>query len=317
ATRPMLLDFVTLDVFTVRRYTGNPLAIVSVPSADALTREQKQAIAKEFDLSETVFMYPPSNEGVVPINIYTPRREVPFAGHPVVGSTYFLLGIGPLKRRKNAVLETLSGLTPITYDPSTSQAAVSVAHDVLIHKPYELGELSGKILGLLDADVVQLPGGGIAVASIVKGMTFLMIQVKDTEALGRIRGASQDIIIEGKGDRAGEKDWLGTYILVYCFVITEEKAENGVSVKKVRSRMFFSVGKEDPATGSAASTFSAWMSLTVAPSGEKEQRYEITQGVEIGRRSEIGVTVRKGENGIEKVLLHGQAVEVTEGRIKI
>jgi len=313
----MLLDFITLDVFTDTRYAGNPLAVVSVPSADALTPEQKQAIAREFNLSETVFIYPPTNDATpeVTVSIYTPKQELPFAGHPTVGSTYFLLGIGPLKGRKEAILKTPSGLTPVSYDPSTSRGVVSVAHDVLIHRPYR--ELYGKISGLTDADLVQLPGGGVAVCSIVKGMTFLMVHIKDLEALGRMRGTTQDIVIKAEGERAGEKDWLVEFVGAYCFVITDETTENGVGVKKVRARMLHGIGEEDSATGSAASAFGAWMSLSNAPGDEKEQRYEITQGVEMGRRSEIGVDVRKGEKGIEEVILHGQAVKVMEGKIEI
>ncbi|TFK52861.1 Diaminopimelate epimerase-like protein [Heliocybe sulcata] len=309
----MLLDFITLDVFTDTRYAGNPLAVVSVPSVDALTPEQKQAIAKEFNFSETVFIYPATNDGMpeVAVSIYTPKQELPFAGHPTVGSTYFLLGIGPLKGRREAVLKTLSGLTPVSYNPTTSRGSVSVAHDVLIHRPYR--ELSGKILGLSDGDLVELPGGGVALSSIVKGMTFLMVQVKDLDALGRLRGTTQDIVIDATGERKDEKDWLVNFVGAYCFVVTGE-AEG---VTRVRARMLFGIGEEDPATGSAASAFGAWMSLTNAPAGQGEQRYEITQGVEMGRRSEIGVSVRKGERGIEEVMLQGQAVKVMEGQIEI
>ncbi|EPQ50790.1 Diaminopimelate epimerase-like protein [Gloeophyllum trabeum ATCC 11539] len=312
----MLLDFLTLDVFTDTRYEGNPLGVVLVPSADALSGEQKQAIAKEFNLSETVFIYPPDLvTGRVKVNIYTTKQELSFAGHPVVGSTYYLLGIGPLKGRQEAVLDILAGLTPITYDPGASQASVRVAHDVLIHKPYK--ELLGKIEGLTDANLVQLAEGGVAVVSIVKGMTFLMVQLKDLEALESLRGIRDELVVEGKGERKDEKDWLVGFVGTYCFVVTGETTENGVVLKKVRTRMLYGIGQEDPATGSAASAFSAWMSLTRAPQGEGEQRYQITQGVEMGRRSEIGVIVRQGAKGVKEIKLQGQAVKVMEGKIEV
>lgn len=91
-THKMSLSFNTLDVFTNARYSGNPLAIVHVPAGLDLSQTRKQAIAREFNLSETVFLHPavPGSPNVFPVDIFTADEELPFAGHPTVGSGWFL-----------------------------------------------------------------------------------------------------------------------------------------------------------------------------------------------------------------------------------
>ncbi|KDQ56530.1 hypothetical protein JAAARDRAFT_36020 [Jaapia argillacea MUCL 33604] len=314
------LHFTTLDVFTTTRYAGNPLAIVEVPSSVTLTPSQEQKIAKEFNLSETVFFYVPnatSAEGEARISIYTTEQELPFAGHPTVGTTYFLLELKKFKTDNGrAALKTQSGRIPITYDPHTLLASVNVAHDVLIHRPYTDVQHLAEVLGLTPPDIViPLEGGdGVGLASIVKGMTFLLVELRDVGTLGRIKANGQEIVVLGSGVRAGEAPWLaGGFVGIYCFVLDPESGKDGH--RKLRTRMF-SGSLEDPATGSAACTLGAWMSLT-RPLAGKEERFEITQGVEMGRKSDIIVSVVKGEQGLEGVKLEGSAVKVMEGVLEV
>src|ERR1700755_1032806 len=113
----MQLDFVTVDVFSERRFGGNPLAVV--PDARGLTSEQMQAIAAEFNLAETTFVLPPQEPAhTAEVRIFTPRHEMPFAGHPNVGTAFVLgragVGYGKAVAGDGVVFEEKAGLVPIT-----------------------------------------------------------------------------------------------------------------------------------------------------------------------------------------------------------
>lgn len=125
----MKLSFTTLDAFTTTRYAGNPVAIVRVPSSEkiALTQKQKQAIAAEFNLSEIVFLHLPGPESdfrEVDIDIFTNQAEIPFAGHPTIGASHYLLN--ELGEKTEAVI-TKAGRIPIRKDAATGELkAVSI-----------------------------------------------------------------------------------------------------------------------------------------------------------------------------------------------
>src|SRR5436190_551037 len=129
----MKLSFRTLDVFTTTRYAGNPLAVVTVPSANRsqLTQAQKQIIAREFNLSETVFVHETSEDSAdeIPIDIFTTQAEIPFAGHPTIGTSHYLLHKYPSTK---AIL-TKAGRIGITLDASANTVSAAVPHNVHIH----------------------------------------------------------------------------------------------------------------------------------------------------------------------------------------
>lgn len=290
----MLLPFTTLDVFTHTRYRGNPLAIIRVPATykASLSQNRKQQVATEFNLSEIVFLHeklsPDAHE--VEIDIFTAKAEVPFAGHPTIGTANYLFQNGLCVKN----LLTKAGNVGISYDEAKGMATISLPQAFHVHAKMwdnSLGDKRGELV------------------SIVKGMTFLMIQCRDLDTLAK--SGNQNIITDVyHSTHLLDADWQEGLIGTYYYTVLEDGAEK----VRVRSRMWGS--REDPATGSASSGFACWWALR---KGGREVEFEITQGVEMGRKSEIGVSVRKTEDGkgIEEVLLSGGAVQVMKGEIEV
>lgn len=290
----MLLPFTTLDVFTSTRYRGNPVAIIRVPASfkSQLSQTRKQEIAADFNLSEIVFLHEKTSPDAeeVKIDIFTSRAEVPFAGHPTIGTSNYLFQNG----QDAKALITKAGRIGIEYNKTEGMATLSLPHDFHLHsKIWEnsLGDAKGRLV------------------SIVKGMSFLMVQCRDLETLKR--EATKTIVEDTFGStHLLDEGWQEGLIGTYYYVVLEE-SEGRV---KIRSRMFGT--REDPATGSAGSGFACWYALK---KGERKCKFDITQGVEMGRQSEVSVKVRKTEDGkgIEEVLLSGGAVKVMEGSIEV
>ena len=307
------LSFVTLDVFTRTRYTGNPLAIVKVPQSRVLSQSQKQRIAREFNLSETVFLHEQTASDLadtsVRIDIFTAVAEIPFAGHPTVGTANYLLRLlqshEPLNNSVKA-LQAKAGRFGITLNPAVDGVQIVVAHNVHVHaSPFA------------DRPFAQHP-----VFSIVKGMNFVLAQLPDLEALG---AQAQNLIGAENTYSAATLDaldegWREGLIGTYFYVDLGAAAAAADGVRDVRTRMFGS--REDPATGSAASALCSYLSLKEGSAGT--YRYRLTQGVEMGQRSEIFLEVRvretQGGGGgveIDEVLLSGCAVLTMQGTLEV
>ncbi|KIW64698.1 hypothetical protein PV04_09615 [Phialophora macrospora] len=296
------LPFVTLDVFTSTRYTGNPLAIIHVPGTITLSQTQKQRIAREFNLSETVFLHERTQADVadhsVRINIFTPDVELPFAGHPTVGTANYLLRLRQHDTSLDGVqaLQAKGGRFEVALQPDGSGVQVSVAHDVHLHGP------------------VFAPHTD-PVISIVKGVTFILVRLADVEELG---SRATNLLDAGSVFTACEKldeGWREGLVGTYFFV---DQGTGPDGVRNLRTRMF--AWCEDPATGSAACALTAYLSLQEGTAGR--YNYKIVQGVEMGQRSEIFVEigVKKGEmhgTEIEEVLLSGSAVQVMQGTLEV
>ncbi|THU86568.1 phenazine biosynthesis PhzC/PhzF protein [Dendrothele bispora CBS 962.96] len=300
------LTFVQLDVFTGVRYEGNPLAIVSAPSSSPLTQEQKQQIAREFNLSETVFVHdvvgPESSDSslVFPIDIFTPNEELPFAGHPTIGTGSHLLKAHP--NHQTVTLRTKAGDIPVVREPNGVRLRVPI--NFKVHDPYVHPNAKSSVIqpDLTEADYVNGPDAPEAVASIVKGMTFLLLELASEEALTRVKPYSERVLVPD--EHLGE--WKG-FSSVYIFAVMED----GVTV---RTRMFEGTF-EDPATGSAASTLCGYLAKKKGPG---EWKFRVVQGVEMGRRSEIGVNVSVNSGGeVQKIELIGNAVGVMGGFVEI
>ncbi|KAJ9604292.1 hypothetical protein H2200_011126 [Cladophialophora chaetospira] len=299
------LSFVTLDVFTSTRYTGNPLAIVKVPQSEALSQSQKQRIAREFNLSETVFLHEQTQKDredeSVRIDIFTALSEVPFAGHPTVGTANYLLRLlkdAPLNKVK--ALQAKAGRFALSINPSIAGGGVqiAVAHNVHLH----------------DSPFAESSFGKHPVFSIVQGMTFILPQLPDLDSLGsearNLLDASETYTSYKRLDEGWREGLIGSY-----FYVDQGKSSEGV--RNLRTRMFAS--REDPATGSAASALTSYLSLQEGNPGR--YTYKIVQGVEMGQKSEIFVEigVREGNGGveIEEVLLSGSALQVMQGTLEV
>jgi PhzF family phenazine biosynthesis protein len=291
------LHFITLDVFTSTRFLGNPLAIVHVPNdlKNVLSQTQKQTIAREFNLSETVFMQEGSPDGPITIEIFTTDAELPFAGHPSIGSGWYFLSRYPAKDR--VTLRTKAGDIPVVKS-GNGKVRLQIPIDFKAHPRYVHPRVKVLQPQLNDSDYINGLKGPEAVASIVKGMTFLLLQLTSEDALARLLPPPERLSVSGLGE------WDG-FVGLYFFY----KREDGV----LRTRMFDGP-LEDPATGSAAATLASWLAKE---RGQGVWTFHVVQGVEMGRRGEVEVMVGVDAGSeVERVELGGSAVEIMEGTIR-
>lgn len=343
--------FVTLDVFTDTPFTGNPLAVVVVEDKERAALDNtddsdiKQLIAKEFNLSETVFIYLRPNETLSSpdrssnerkMQIYTIESELPFAGHPTIGTAYFL--------RQHLGWTFIDTLTPpagpihlLTSPPSpggstpatTATVTATIPHDVHYHSRtlrslYELGDkaVTAQIEPALHADPdVRTAELDAPLVSIVKGMTFLLVALPSLAHLAKVGvgGEHSRLDVASYVSLLDAGSWGHGFVARYYFVRqTVAAAEDGTRTETLRARMV-ELGFEDPATGSAAASLACWL----AREGEVDRlRVRIAQGVEIGRRSEIEVEVVSGVRGeegrvVEEVRLGGSARVVMSGEFRL
>ncbi|KAE8446736.1 hypothetical protein EG329_011641 [Mollisiaceae sp. DMI_Dod_QoI] len=304
----MKLSFTTLDVFTTTRYTGNPVAIIQVPTphSTTLTQKQKQSIASEFNLSEIVFLHLPPSGANPPerkIDIFTSQAEVPFAGHPTIGTAFYLLST---TSQPVSTLITKAGPIPISLSPTTGEVSAEIPHNFHVHSKTYSSPLNEQ----------QNP-----VASIVKGMSFIYVQLPDLEMLAQ---AKENLNVREFGTtydaEALDEGWKEGLVGTMYFV---ERGVDAWGRKRFRTRMWGS--REDPGTGSASSGLGCWLAALEAKGkgGNGKWAFVFEQGVEMGRRNEIVVEVegREEENGegfeVAKVVLSGKAVKVMEGTLEI
>jgi PhzF family phenazine biosynthesis protein len=303
----MKLPYLTLDVFTTTRHTGNPLAVVLLTPQDALTitQPQKQAIAREFNYSETIFIHRPAEDAdssdTIIVDIFTRFLEINFAGHPTIGSASYILIGNPWPGAKNVkALQVRAGRIPI-HISSPGAVSLAVPHNVRIHAAKAVGH-------------ALFAGREAPVVSIVKGMTFILAQLPDVETLSAldVPTASESGLELADLDEGWHEGLVVNYYFVRLGVDSEGR-------EQLRTRAMVP-GNEDPATGSAASALTAYLSLREdAGRGAGPFAFQITQGVEIGRRSEIGIMVERTANGdaIESIKLSGAAVKVMEGTLEV
>jgi len=321
---PTTIKFHTLDVFTSQRFGGNPLGVVHVPAGDeakALTQEVKQLIAREFNLSETIFLHPSSSPAgssgpdVFRTDIFVTTAEIPFAGHPTIGAGWFLLLKYP--ELDSIVLRTKAGDIPVKRAGDSRVRLQVPSSEFKLHTSHLTSGTPTKAVGagfkatqpLRTTDYTNGLGGNEPAVSIVKGMTFICIQVTSEEALNRLHTGAHRTRDDLPSGLLGE--WEGL-VGIYAYYLPPPSPEDGFL--KIRTRMIEGT-LEDPATGSAASALTGYLS-TLA--GEGKWYYKISQGVEMGRPSEILVNVEiSKEGGIDKIELEGKAVKVMEGSIDL
>jgi trans-2,3-dihydro-3-hydroxyanthranilate isomerase len=292
--------FVTLDVFTQTRFAGNPLAVVL--ESDGLETAAMQAIAREFNLAETVFLTQPANPDCrAGLRIFTPMAELPFAGHPTVG-TAVLLGCtsGYNLGSHEMVLEEAVGLVHCTVEAQGRERGR--ASFVLPRLPEQAGEAvaapdAAAALSLKDDEI-----GFGAPSRWSAGVPAHFVPVRDLDAIGRASPASSFEATFGKDGRA--------VVYLYC----GQTAEPG---HHFHARMFApGLGiREDPATGAAAAAFSGVV-MEIAHPSDGEHRFLIEQGYEMGRPSqiELGMTVENG--ALTRATIGGGAIIVSDGHLE-
>lgn len=321
----MEFEFATLDVFTSKRMEGNPLAVVKVPAAlkDKLTQAQKQKIAQEFNLSETTFLHLPEDGDAEPsalaVDIFTIESELPFAGHPTIGTAvlarhHLFPSVATLNIKAGPI-----GLEP--YGPS-SHIRAKIPHNVHLHARTLADVIPAdrhdSYEGLSHGEpAIRAAELSAPVFSIVKGMTFVLVKLPSLELLGKVGRTRLDFAQTPAP--LLDPEWAPSFVSRYYYVDVDEGETEG-GARKIRTRMV-ELGFEDPATGSAASCLAAYLTLAEG-AGEGKKGFEIVQGVEMGRRSEIRVDTAaemdgQGQVKIKDLYLGGEAVVVQKGTIMV
>ena len=288
----MKVPFQTVDVFTDRKFGGNPLAVI--PDAQGLTAEQMQSIAAEFNLAETTFVLPPRDpKNTAHVRIFTPKSELPFAGHPNVGTAFVLARHG--RSGDRFVFEEGAGLVPI--DLARENGAV-VAARLAAPQPLSLGErvaaeIVAQAAGVQPDDVVGEP----VIAST--GNNFLFAELRSREVL---KFASHNTEVFRKHLPMERTVGLHLY----------------VTGTDIQSRMFaplFGV-PEDPATGSANITLIGLLALR-DPRPDLTLSKTIGQGVDMGRPSVLEATAEKKAGKVTATYIGGGCVPMLSGIIEI
>ena len=267
-----------LDVFTDRPFAGNPLAVVL--DADALDSERMQTIAREFGLSETVFVV----EDASRLRIFTPQQELPMAGHPVVGASLELARLGRIPSEGRTVLRTGVGELPL--DLHDGVATMSQAEPTL-GPELDPAEVAGA-LRLAPGDLASRP----RVCST--GLDQGFAELRDRETLARVE---PDIDAIGRLESLGLVAWA-------------EEAEGVAAQRYFVPQLGI---PEDPATGSAAGALGALRVFAGAPSGQLIVR----QGAELGRPSTIEVEVEGEPGSPGAVRVSGRAALVLEAELRV
>ncbi len=294
--------FYTADVFTGQLFGGNPLAVF--PQAKDLDTDLMQRIAREFNLSETVFVFLPENPAYTRrLRIFTPAAELPFAGHPTIGTAYILASIGAIPlagERTTIVFEEGVGPVPVTLfahhgQPLTAQ--LTAARLPEFGPPPPAPAALAAVLALDEAEILT---GHYHSQAVSCGVPFLIVPLRDRVALQRARL-----------QRDRWEQVLASYWAPHLYLIAFDPTQEGAPI---RARMFApALGvDEDPATGAAAATLGGYLSVREpAPSGSWHWRIE--QGVDMGRPSLLEIEADKRDGTIQAVRVGGAAVLVSEG----
>jgi trans-2,3-dihydro-3-hydroxyanthranilate isomerase len=298
--------FHTLDVFTERKLAGNPLAVVH--DAADLSTDAMQAVAAEFNLSETVFVLPPDDPvNTARIRIFTPKAELPFAGHPTVGAGVLIgqLRAPEMVRGSGVVvaLEQTIGVVKVDVRQTLGRAARGVFGLPRLpqRSPRDRTDLAG-IAAALNLEAADIETEGCHPADFSAGVPYALVPVRSLAALARAKPmANAAFEAAFGGDRP---------IAPYVYA---SMAEN-----RWRTRMFAPhLGlAEDPATGSAAAAFAGAAMDFGAPEDGIHQ-HVLEQGVEMGRPSEIVLTLTVSGGVLSEATIGGAAVVVSEGMLDV
>lgn len=301
----MRYKFYTADVFTDQIFGGNPLAVF--PSAGGLTDEQMQLVAKEFNLSETVFVFPPDQpEHSRRLRIFTPAREVPFAGHPTVGTAFVLAAAGEFELADDEitiVFEEGVGPVPVNIQardgrPVFTQLSAARMPERITPPPPPITDLAD----MLSLEVADFVGDDMPPQAWSTGVPFLFVPLKNRDALRRAR------VRIDQWERV-----LASYPATEIFLFTHDT--DGAAA---RARMFAPAMHiaEDPATGAAATALAGYLAQ-FAKVENGLLGWVIEQGFEIGRPSILNVEADLAGGAITAVRVGGSSVLVSEGEMEI
>jgi len=288
------LSMTQWDVFSSNPLEGNSLAVFS--DARGLTDSEMQSLAKEMNLSETTFIFPrdpeTERERGVRVRIFTVQEELPFAGHPTLGTAFALRGESDAAE---VTLELNVGKVPVRFENTAGQLAFGemTQLDPVFGMQHDR-EAVARATGLRVEDFDP----ALPIETVSTGVPFTVAPLKSL-------GISQNLRIDARG--AGE--YLQKTEGKFLYFVTRETVD---PTAHLHARMLFYNG-EDPATGSAAGCTAAWM--VAHGVAEPDRRVLIEQGVEMQRPSRIFVRASRSDNRIVNVRVGGNAVEVIRGEV--
>ena len=298
----MVYRYFVCDVFTTQMFSGNQLAVV--PEAQGLSESQMQNIAKEFNFSETTFVFPPEAGQTKKVRIFTPNTEVPFAGHPNIGTAFILAkdgAFGTCDTAKEVVFEEKAGLVPVKINKDESGyiwCELSAPEILSIGDPVSK-PLVASVLTLNESEILTTTHPP-QVASV--GLPFLLVEISSVNSLikAQIDVGRLELLIEKAGV---------SYIHLYC---------RNVGNFDIKARMFAPLDgvSEDPATGSANGALIGLLSQ-YENIDDSDKDWTISQGSEIGRPSVLYGRTQKQKGKVIGVWIGGHSVLVSEGVLKL
>ena len=302
----MKYQFYTCDVFTEERFGGNQLAVL--PKASGLSDRQMQQITREFNYSETAFVFAAEAGQTRKVRIFTPAQEIPFAGHPNVGTAFVLASIGELGELRSSqpvIFEEKAGLVPIQIETANGKVT---SCELTAPAPLSLGET---VPSELVAAAVSLNEKDIATQThppqlVSVGLPFIITELRDRAPLERVK--VNTLGFEKVRDHlAGES----VRASIYLYTRTSDEVD-------LRARMLAPLSgvPEDPATGSATCAVVGLLAqLDDKPTGLF--RLRIAQGVEMGRPSLLSARAEKMDAVVRSTHVGGACVLVSEGMIEV
>jgi trans-2,3-dihydro-3-hydroxyanthranilate isomerase len=301
----MHLDFYTLDVFTEKRFGGNPLAVVL--DAEALTTEQMQLIAREFNYSETTFVLPPENaDNSANVRIFTPDQELGFAGHPNIG-TAWVLATQNGRHDTTLSFEELAGLVSVdvrfaddapVFAELTTPQTVMYGNELGTKKHHQL------LCEALSLDLSDLNTHNHHPRNASTGLEFHCVELNSLSALSRV---------EINSEKWRQYTEFSKCFAIHLYTLATERRDIDICC-----RMFATLGtiREDPATGSANCALAGLLAhLDSKHTGQYV--YRIAQGVEMGRPSALTARVTKTAGAITEIKIGGAAVAVMQGSLTV
>ncbi|MBX5238121.1 PhzF family phenazine biosynthesis protein [Rhizobium sp. NLR22b] len=298
------ISYVTVDVFTSTRFEGNPLAVIS--DARGLSDAAMQRIATEFNYSEVTFVLPPEDpENSARVRIFTPTMEIPFAGHPNVGTAYVLGQQAEIFGKpvgEKLRFEEEAGIVEVDLRRSGGKVAAAA---IRAPQPLTVGdtiaeEIIARCIGLEPGAIVKTAHAPVF-ASV--GLNFAIAELNGLKALSAARPN-----LTGFQAAAGRQTTSGHDFSLFVYARTPENPW------AIRARMFAPLDNvpEDPATGSASAALGAYL-VTLTPEADMNVRITIEQGIEMGRRSVITLDVAKSGGIVTDVIISGSCVAVMRG----
>ncbi len=287
------LPFVNIDVFTSRALEGNQLAVFT--DGSGLTTEQMQTIARETNYSETTFVIPRTfeeeKENGHRVRIFTVNEELPFAGHPTLGTAWVLRGIGGADE---IVLDLSVGKVPVRFSTEEGQAFGEMRQ-----RDPEFGQIHARedLARALHISVDDI-SDDVPIHTVSTGMAFVIVPIRKLTALQRLSfnyGNAVEYLAKTDGK--------------FLYFVSRETVDPKA---RLHARMIFYNG-EDPATGSAAGCTAAWMAMHGV--AKSDERVLIEQGIETKRPSQLFVRAEKRSDSVVNVRVGGRAVEVARGEL--